>query len=196
MVVSRTPAEPDAMRRARFEALFRVAYEPLQRYVRRRAAPDVADDLVAEALTAVWRRLDDVPDDDRALAWCIGVARRCLANHRRSDGRRGRLVERLAAQPPSDVPAAVEDSIGGPVDDPQLMRALERLSADERELVQLWAWEGFEPREIAEVMGLSANAVSIRLHRLRRRLADDLNEGRKNEGSGGHMTGGRTEEAR
>jgi len=184
--MSRTPAEPDAARRARFEALFRVVYEPLQRYVRRRAAADVADDLVAEALTVVWRRLDDVPDDDRALAWCIGVARRCLANHRRSDGRRGRLVERLAAQP----------AASGQVDDPQLELALARLSADERELVQLWAWDGFEPREIAAVMGLSANAVSIRLHRLRRRLADDLNDGRKNEGAAGHMTGGRTEEAR
>lgn len=194
--MSRTPAEPDAARRARFEALFRVVYEPLQRYVRRRAAADVADDLVAEALTVVWRRLDDVPDDDRALAWCIGVARRCLANHRRSDGRRGRLVERLAAQPVVDAIPAVDAASSGQVDDPQLELALARLSADERELVQLWAWDGFEPREIAEVMGLSANAVSIRLHRLRRRLADDLNDGRKNEGAAGHMTGGRTEEAR
>lgn len=186
--MSRTPAEPDAARRARFEAVFREVYEPLQRYVRRRTAADAVDDLVAEALTVVWRRLDDVPDDDRALAWCIGVARRCLANHRRGDGRRGRLVERLAAQPAA--------SVGVPVDDPHLEQALAQLSADERELLQLWAWEGFEPREIADVMGLSANAVSIRLHRLRRRLADDLNGGRKNEAVGGHMTGGRTEEAR
>ena len=40
------------------------------------------------------------------------------------------------------------------------------------EIVLLWAWEGLPPRDIAVAMGLSANAVSIRLHRVKQRLAD------------------------
>jgi RNA polymerase sigma-70 factor (ECF subfamily) len=45
------------------------------------------------------------------------------------------------------------------------------LDADQRELLRLWAWEGLAPREIAVVVGSSANAVSIRLYRARRELA-------------------------
>ena len=38
----------------------------------------------------------------------------------------------------------------------------------------LWAWEELAPREIATVTGLTANAVSIRLHRAKKRLAAEL----------------------
>ena len=45
-----------------------------------------------------------------------------------------------------------------------------RLSADDRELLRLTAWEQLTRDEIATVLGCSANAVAIRLHRARRRL--------------------------
>ena len=47
-------------------------YEPLQRYLRRRAHADDAADALADTLLVVWRRLDDVPDDP--LPWCYGAA--------------------------------------------------------------------------------------------------------------------------
>jgi len=186
--MSAEPSVVDAARRARFDALFRDVYVPLQQYARRRTTPAAVDDVVAEALTVVWRRLDDVPADDLALAWCFGVARRCLANHRRSEDRRGRLADRLRREP--HPPAATEASEA----DPDLAYALEQLSADDRELVRLWAWEQLEPREIAVVLGLSANAVSVRLHRARQRLGDALTG--KDGAAAGHVRGGRTEEAR
>jgi RNA polymerase sigma-70 factor (ECF subfamily) len=62
------PPHVDLARRARFERLFAHAYEPLQRYVRRRADAAVVDDVVAETLLVVWRRLDDVPADAE-LSW-------------------------------------------------------------------------------------------------------------------------------
>jgi RNA polymerase sigma-70 factor (ECF subfamily) len=52
--------------------------------------------------------------------------------------------------------------------------ALATLGELDREVVRLWAWEGLAPREIAVVTGLSANAVSIRLHKARKRLAASL----------------------
>lgn len=44
------------------------------------------------------------------------------------------------------------------------------------ELVRLWAWEELGPAEIALVVGLSPNAVSIRLHRARQKLRSMLPE--------------------
>lgn len=161
----RPPAAPDALRRARFEASFAEVYEPLQRYVRRRAAHHVVDDVVADALSVLWRRLDDVPDG-QLLPWCYGVARRCLANHRRGDQRALRLRDRLAAQ--------LHDVADPGSGDAALDAALATLSADDREIVRLWAWEGLPPRDIGAVMAMTANAVSIRLHRARRSLATTL----------------------
>jgi RNA polymerase sigma-70 factor, ECF subfamily len=40
--------------------------------------------------------------------------------------------------------------------------------------VTLTAWEGLAPREIARVMGTSANVVRIRLHRARARIKRQL----------------------
>jgi RNA polymerase sigma-70 factor (ECF subfamily) len=46
-------------------------------------------------------------------------------------------------------------------------RALEELSARDREVLELAAWEGLEPREIATVLGISQAAARQRLSRAR-----------------------------
>jgi RNA polymerase sigma-70 factor (ECF subfamily) len=167
----------DLARHERFERVFAEVYGPLQRYVRRRAGAAVVDDVVADTMLVLWRRLDTVPADAE-LAWCYGAARRCLANHRRADERRDRLATRVATHATVAGDVAVES-------DPELTAALEDLSADDRELVRLWAWEQLAPRELAVVFGITPNAASIRLHRAKQRLAERL-DGRKNDGSTGH----------
>ncbi|MBI4933067.1 MAG: sigma-70 family RNA polymerase sigma factor [Actinobacteria bacterium] len=167
-------------RRGRFEAVFREVYEPLQRYAHRRVDPATADDVVADALLVLWRRLDDIPAG-QALPWSYGVARRCLANHRRSDHRQGQLIDRLMAEPDERVDAAREP-------DPVLEEALAELSADDREIVRLWAWEGLPPRDIAVVLDITPNAAAIRVHRAKSRLAEAVT--RKSGGVPGHMLGG------
>ncbi len=179
--VRHVPGSPD--RRARFEALAALVYDPLQRYVRRRQSAADADDVVADALLVCWRRLDDVPAGAE-LAWCYGVARRCLANHRRSADRQRRLVGKLADDRDTHTTVGDPAATSPSNTDPDLLVALAGLSDADRELVQLWAWEGLEPRELAVVLDTTANAVSIRLHRARRRLAERL-AGRKDDRSGG-----------
>jgi RNA polymerase sigma-70 factor (ECF subfamily) len=148
-------------------------YEPLQRYLRRRASAADAADVLSESLLTVWRRLDDVPTDD-PLPWCYGVARRCLANHRRGDDRRRRLDERIVAhrlpEHSGDPQARIERL------DPELDGALRQLTLAEQEIVRLWAWEQLEPREIAVVLGQTPNAVSVALTRARRKLAAQLTD--------------------
>jgi RNA polymerase sigma-70 factor (ECF subfamily) len=52
--------------------------------------------------------------------------------------------------------------------------AMARLRPDEAELLRLWAWEQLGPAEIAAVLDLTPNAVSIRLHRAREKLREIL----------------------
>jgi len=192
-IMSRRTVEPspaDHARRARFEALFREVYEPLQAFAHRRADAAAADDVMADALLVLWRRLDDVPEG-QALPWSYGVARRCLANHRRGEQRRDALVERLQAEPVAAPPAIEHDD--------ELDSALAQLSADDREIVRLWAWEQLQPREIAVVLDISPNAAAIRVHRAKQRLAallrTESDGDGKERGTAEHKMLGHREEA-
>jgi len=175
--------------RARFEALAQVVTEPLHRYLLRRADADQVDDILSETLLVLWRRIEDVPglgapehvlDPDAVLPWCYGVARGCLANARRADRRRRSLLERLTWAAPGTARET------GDPDHTALHAALAQLRVLDREVVLLWAYEELTPSRIAEVTGLSANAVSIRLHRAKKKLAAQLE--RKTAPRPGHET--------
>lgn len=162
----------------RFEALAAEVYEPIQRYVRRRVHPDAIDDVVAETMLTLWRRLNEVPANAR-LPWAYGVARRHVANHRRAGRRHLRLVQRMESEP-RPAPEAEHPF------DAELHAGVSELADADRELLRLWAWEQLEPAEIATVLGLTTNAVSIRLHRAKKKLGENLEIARKNGAVSGH----------
>ena len=169
-------------RRAQFESLVEEVYDPLQRYLRRRANATDAEDALSETMLTLWRRLDDAPTSD-ALPWCYGVARRVLANQRRGRDRNLRLLRRIEAEPG---PRFITDPAdAGP--DPELSAALASVSPADQEILRLWAWEQLEPRELGPVLGLSVNAATIRLSRARARLAKAL--ARQDQAPAGHKPG-------
>jgi RNA polymerase sigma-70 factor (ECF subfamily) len=178
----------EGARRARFEAVVADIYDPLQRYLRRRAPGDEASDVLSDVLLTVWRRLDEMPEE-AALPWSYGVARRTLANHRRSASRHLRLVSRLEAERP-----VFADDPADRLEDPELANALASLPAADQEVLRLWAWEQLEPREIAEVLGSTVNAVSLRLSRARKKLSDLLT--RQDPSGAGHIGDETAEENR
>jgi RNA polymerase sigma-70 factor (ECF subfamily) len=161
----------------RFESVFAEVYEPLQRYVVRRAPRAGVDDVVAEALTVLWRRLDDIPAD-APLPWAYAVARRVIANSRRAAARHDRLVNKLTASAQRD--AVVVDATNSSAS--HVEQLIASLPHADQELLQLWAWEQLEPREIAVVLGISANAASIRLHRAKARLKGELRKSAADSG--------------
>lgn len=165
---------PRADRRARFETIVADVLEPLQRYLHRRAPAADSDDALADVLLVIWRRLDDVPSD-AALPWSYAVARRCLANRRRGNERHLHLVDRVAAERPTATELDPQHRIERL--DPELGAAIAGLSETEREIVHLWAWEQLEPREIATVLDLTPNAVSVALSRAKRKLRAALDAG-------------------
>jgi RNA polymerase sigma-70 factor (ECF subfamily) len=161
----------DESRRERFEAVAPQLIEPLRRFLARRTDAATADDVLAETLLVCWRRAAELPEEP--LPWAYGVARNCLRNAERSARRQERVAARLAHQPVD--PGAPED--------PALHEALGALRPDDAELLRLWAWEQLTPAEIATVLDITANAASIRLHRAREKLKDEL---RKTTGAAGH----------
>jgi RNA polymerase sigma-70 factor, ECF subfamily len=151
----------------RFRRLYAEQFDRLLGYALRRVdRPEDAADVVSETFLVAWRRLGDIPDGDEARLWLYGVARRALANHRRGDGRRTALGDRLR----QDLAACAPDHAAGVTERETVRAAMHRLAARDREVLELAAWEGLEPREIAEVLGISPIAVRSRLSRSRARL--------------------------
>jgi RNA polymerase sigma-70 factor (ECF subfamily) len=160
------PVAGHDQRRVAFERLVDEVVDPLRRYLARRTDPTTAEDVLADVLLVLWRRLDVLPP--AALPYAYGVARNCLANAERSRRRQQRVAAKVAALDP---PRAV---VPLDVPDPRVAAALERLRPAEAELLRLWAWEELAPSEIAAVLGITANAASIRLHRAREKLKDQI----------------------
>jgi RNA polymerase sigma-70 factor (ECF subfamily) len=166
------------IRRARFEELARAELiEPLRRFLARRTDPATADDVLSETLLVCWRRFDELPQD-APLPWAYAVARNCLANARRGARRQERVAGRLAAVDP---PRESADPVGSR--DAVVHEALAGLRTEEAELLRLWAWEQLTPAEIATVLAVTPNAVSIRLLRAREKLRAEIG---KIEARAGH----------
>ena len=166
-------------RRDRFEEVAPTLIEPVRRYLARRTDPATAEDVLAETLLVCWRRAEDLPDEP--LPWVYAVARNSLRNAERAQRRQGRVAARMATVDPPPPTRPGPEHVE-PVD-PALAVALAALRPEVAELLRLWAWEQLAPAEIATVLGISANAASIRLHRARQRLADRL---RKDGAAAGH----------
>ncbi len=156
---------PSPGARERFEHVYRAHARPVLGYALRRTddAQDAAD-VVAETFLVALRRLEDVPAEPLTGPWLYGVARRVIANQRRGRRRRSHLGDRLRDQL---VAAGVPDPAETAIARADLERLLSGLSSTEREVLELSAWEGLEPREIAEVLGISEGATRVRLSRAR-----------------------------
>ncbi|WP_250038337.1 RNA polymerase sigma factor [Paractinoplanes maris] len=156
-----------------FRRVYAGTFEPLLAYaVRRVEHPEDAADVVAETFLIAWRRAGDLPEGDEVRLWLYGVARRVLANQHRG----GRRRERLAARLRECLTTVVADPAAEASRRVTVRAALARLGELDREVLRLTAWEGLEPREVAEVLGISAAAVRTRLSRARARLRDLLGD--------------------
>lgn len=150
-------------------ALFESHYEAVMNYARRRTENLAdAEEIAAQTFVVAWRRLDESPAPHERLYWLYGIARRVLANHRRGVARRLRLHAKLRAVAPAPVDGSSRL--------PDVLRAMDRLSDTDQEILRLAAWEDLSPAEIGSTLGISANAAAIRLHRARARLKVGLDD--------------------
>lgn len=157
------------------EALFELHGRQVLAYCVRRTAnlPD-AEDAASETFIVAWRRRERIPPGDGALPWLLATARRVLANQRRAAARR--LVVSVAFDGLDVASTAPEASVLGQVVGPAML-ALGRLRADDQELLRLVAWEDLDHAAVGRILGITTNAVAIRLHRVRRRFEEELRRG-------------------
>ena len=162
-------------RQEQFRSFYADAYPDVLRFVERRVHAGHAEDVVAEAFLAAWRRFEDAPQsrsDQRA--WIFGITRNCLLNARRGlnrgDALAVRIGEALMAHPPT--PASDPDLLALRAD---LARAWRSLAPDAQEVLALAVFEDLTSPQAGLVLGISSAAYRLRLMRARgslRRLLD------------------------
>lgn len=158
-------------REQRFVALYDRAYADVLRFVRRRAAVDAAEDITHEAFLVAWRRFDDVPSTtDGARAWLFGVARNCLLSDHRASERYKQLGIRIADSVTAHHDQGTDDA-SRRLD---LITAWQGLSTTQQEVLSLAVWEELSAAAAGKVLGISAAAFRIRLHRARNALRGPL----------------------
>lgn len=162
----------------RFEALFRAHHPHILAYCRRRAPADAARDAAEEVFLVAWRRWEDVPAPPDDRPWLYGVAYRVLANQRRGSERRHRLASRLQGEATTST-TGIDEAVVASEEHAAVRAALDRLSADDQEVLRLAAWEGLRAGDIAAVLGLTADAAAQRLHRARKRLQREYEAARR-----------------
>lgn len=173
------------MNREQFTALFDLHYPAVLAYGLRRVERESAQEMAAETFTIAWRRRAHVPDP--ALPWLLATARRVLANELRRGARSRRLMLRLqdasTAGGTSVTSTSTPDHARAVSESAALGAALRRLGAKDREILQLVAWEGLGPEDLATAVGCSPGAAKVRLHRARARLRAVLDDERDEPGS-------------
>ena len=120
---------------------------------------DRSEDAVQDALVIAWRDLPGLRDPDRFDAW----VQRLLVNVCIQQAtRERRRIANLHVLPVDGPPAP--DQYLSVADRDELDRAFRRLTPDERAILALRYYLGYEPTEIADVLGEPAGTIRSRLH--------------------------------
>lgn len=145
----------------------------LYRYAERMMGrPDDAEDVVQQAFIKGYRNLDRCRDPEKVGGWLFRIAVNLCKD--RLKGRRRR-----------DVPLESANLVSGERENPEarteraetrerIYRALQRLSADQREAFVLKHVEGWSYEEMSERLDASIPALKMRVHRAREQLQELL----------------------
>jgi len=146
----------------------------LRGFLRRRVPHgEVADDLVEETFVELIEVGERFRGDGRSLrAWLYRAARNNLKDWAKRADRRS--DHELTAEQAASVPApdgAVDERALAAVVDPALVAALEQLTPEQREVIELRLVAELSLVQVAEITDRTVGAVKLLQHRAVRRLA-------------------------
>jgi RNA polymerase sigma factor (sigma-70 family) len=143
---------------------------------RRTANWGTAEDVASEVFLVAWRRRAEVVfsgDSASVLPWLLGVATNHLRNVRRGETRAAAAVARLDAG--ASQPDFSDEVAGRLADEAQMtavLRVLDELPEQERDVLALCAWSGLEYEEAAVALAIPVGTVRSRLSRARAHLRE------------------------
>lgn len=125
-----------------------------------------AEDAVSAAIVAAYQKLDTLRNEESLRPWLTKITVRCCYDLLKNSRREQPSMAREEAEEPLFV-SDLHDT---------LYSALESLPTGMARVLLLYYYEGFSTAEIADTLGMSRPAVSMRLTRGRKKLKELLHE--------------------
>jgi RNA polymerase sigma-70 factor (ECF subfamily) len=165
--------------RSAFETLYDRYFPRVLGYVRRRIDnPADVEEAVQETFINVFTALDSFRGEAPFAAWILGVARRSVAGRFKKKRHPTVPIEDTDSKDPTHELASTQLLDPTPLQHYECSERLERLDAaarekltpDQRELIELHHVQNCSVREIAEILGRSEDAIKSNLYRARKLL--------------------------
>jgi RNA polymerase sigma-70 factor, ECF subfamily len=196
-------SEAETIRRAQngdsaaFERLYRLhSGRVFSLCVRMLKNPAEAEDLTQETFLMVFRRIGTFRGESAFSTWLHRVAANLVLMHiRKNTVAQTSLEEMTEKREENDAPRrelSVPDLyLNGSVDRLTLEKAIDQLPPGFRAQFVLYDIQGYEHREIADMLGFSTGTSKSQLHKTRRRLRELLRPDLNNDAQGKHQTASR-----
>lgn len=148
-----------------FEDLLARERSAVERFVRFRVpSPHDAEDILQETYLAAFRGFSELKNEDAFKAWILEIARRRCADWFRA---------RRETVPIDEVPESrFASGRRGRGACPAVWEAMERLSDQDRLMLELFYWRDLPVRRIARMLSLPEGTVKSRLHAARARFRE------------------------
>lgn len=137
-------------------------------------SPDIADDIVQEALISVHKALHTYEIDRPFTPWLMAIV-----NFRRTDFLRGYYAAQENKQVPLDsveIPDYLNQDDKGEQEEQEahLRDALNSLPERQKNVVEMLKLEGLSTREVADKTGMSESAIKVTMHRALQKLKEKI----------------------
>ncbi len=131
------------------------------------ADPEEKKDLYQEVLLQAWKAWPSYRGDAKFSTWLYRICLNTILTQKRKNN----PVEYKESLEP--VSPSVEHSSIQQENSVSLRKAIRQLAETDRALISMHL-DGYENNEIAEVLGISANHVAVKLHRCKQQLTNLL----------------------
>ncbi len=153
-----------------FDALYEAHVDGVWRLTQRLGVPESGlEDAVQEVFLIAHRRLSEFRGDSSLKTWLGGIAIRVAKEVRRSASRKG-ASEPLDDHPQLESPHRLEETVSQRQALAQVLKLLDALEDEHREVFVFADLEGLSAPEIAEVTGTNLNTIYTRLRTARQRF--------------------------
>jgi len=150
------------------EVLVKRYYQPLMRYLQRLAGRDhLAEELHQQTWTSVLEHLEKFDRSSSSggfKAWLFRIATNKANDHWRSAGREKNAKEGLRLVTDDEMPHAGH-RLEGTEQEQKLLRAIEKLPENQRQVLMLRYYSNLKFVEIAELLGCPLNTALGRMHK-------------------------------
>ncbi|MEZ5489726.1 MAG: RNA polymerase sigma factor [Gammaproteobacteria bacterium] len=157
------------------EELYVLYYPKLSRFLLRllgASGQQALPGLINETLFVVWNRADSYNHTSKVSSWVFGIALRIAKKQQSTQFSYETRQQELA----QDLEFAGEPWESGLERADLLSKAIQRLSCEQKAVIELTYFNGLHYSEIAEIMGCPENTVKTRMYHARLRLRTLLRE--------------------